>query len=123
MPPKGVNTSTRKRSAPSAPSSKQTNISETTPETELSNQQRLEQLASLENRKGQLCQDLQKVEGQVTNGVEAPACSSLRRMVRPAGDLQIYELESRYLDSCNPQGNALKGMWLTGPLTKNFHNP
>ncbi|KAK9835911.1 hypothetical protein WJX74_010822 [Apatococcus lobatus] len=85
MPPKSLVPSTRNRSAPSAPNSRQKATPETAEETQASNQQRLEQLASLENRKGQLSQDLRKVEGQ------------------------IYELESRYLDSCNPQGNALKG--------------
>ena len=110
MPPKGVIPSTRKRSIPSAPSTKQKSTSETTQEPELSDPQRLEQLASLENRKGQLCQDLQKVEGQVTRGVPRPARTFALEGLRPIVRLQIYELESRYLDSCNPQGNALKGM-------------
>ncbi|KAK9857957.1 hypothetical protein WJX84_011857 [Apatococcus fuscideae] len=77
MPPKTANpskTGARQKASP--------DVSQGVQQTD---QQRPEQLRSLEERKNQLSQDLLKVEGQ------------------------IFDLESRYLDSCNAQGNALTG--------------
>ena len=108
MPPKTANpskTGARQKASP--------DVSQGVQQTD---QQRPEQLRSLEERKNQLSLDLLKVEGQ--------ACSSSRSLLtclevatEARAELadsklfgQIFDLESRYLDSCNAQGNALTGV-------------
>ena len=112
MAPKLAGTAPRKRSFSehSAGTSQQAPENESRQEADAS---KLAQLYSLEERKGQLTADLQKVEGQVgvAEQIKLPHCRGARGDQTCACQ-QIFELESRYLDSCNPQGNALKGVLL-----------